>query len=217
MGKSDPIIFNSYLSILNQQSVYRDVGFFGFVKHNTFTSFIECEKAHFYDLELENWNINNFPYNVDKKFDLIVCTRVAYFCRDTEKMIHEFIKLLKPGGKILIDWGLGDHWRFDDYKIGWVKSNEHEWCYEEDNYLHSTIWDDSFLQHPEFISFVKNTEKFGYNLSSVKDSIYKEVPDVYEFLKDEKMIQSTKSIDMSILSLWEDKPQLYVIMLLERK
>ena len=119
MGKSDPYLLRYYLSFL-EDKCYDVVGYFGQACDNFISKNIRSKESFFYDLSLKNWNINTFPYKVNKKFDLIVCTRCAYFSKEPIKMLLEFKSMLNPGGTILIDWGLGDHWRFDMFKVGWV-------------------------------------------------------------------------------------------------
>ena len=111
MGRSNPHVFNFYLSFL-ENKVYDSVGFFGQDGENDFSRAIPSKNKYFYDLSLKNWNINVFPYPKSRKFDLIVCTKCAYFSKSPDKTVSEFSDMLNPGGKILIDWGLGDHWRF---------------------------------------------------------------------------------------------------------
>ena len=90
-------------------------------------NYIEClnvdyksqRNETFYDLQLNNWEINSFPYDVKERFDLIACTRCPYFSKYPTEMLSEFRRLLKPGGVILIDWAVGDHWRFDEFAVGW--------------------------------------------------------------------------------------------------
>ena len=77
MGKSDPYVFRFYAQQLNKKG-YENVAFFGQPGQNIFSNFINADKEYFYDLSLDNWEINTFPYNIDtlEKFDLIVCTRL---------------------------------------------------------------------------------------------------------------------------------------------
>ena len=41
---------------------------------------------------------------------------------------------------LLADWGLGDHWRYEDFKVGWVKGEEHESFYSDNNFLWSFVF-----------------------------------------------------------------------------
>ena len=207
LGKSDPYIHKAYLDTIGDQREYESIGFYGFSKNTPFTdSFISNDK-NFYDLSLENWNINNHPYEDSKKFDLIVCTRCAYFSKNPEKMIDNFYDLLKDDGKILIDWGLGDHWRYEKYKIGWVKDGEHESFYDEENYLWSCLWDDMLIQHPHFRKFEKGVTKLGY--PDARASIYDEVPSILSLAFVHNLFDNIK---INMVSLWEESPQLYIIL-----
>ena len=143
MGKSDPYIYDAYLKTVGPSREYDRVGFFGFSSENQLTRCFRSSDRFFYDISLENWNINDPIYEIEERFDLIVCTRCAYFCKDPELMMSNFHNLLKDNGEILIDWGLGDHWRYDSYKIGWKKNGEHESFYSSDNYLWSCLWNEN--------------------------------------------------------------------------
>ena len=208
MGKSDPYLLNFYTSMLENNKEYNRVGFFGQSGENFISKSIRSKNRKFYDLSLGNWDINKFPYKVDAKFDLIVCTRCAYFCKNPEEMLINFSKMLTVDGKILVDWGLGDHWRFKNYKIGWVKDGEQEWAYKENNFLWSTIWHKSFEKHPAYIKFENEVKKLGY--CNVKESIIQEVP---EILLLEKI--KFKNCKYNIMTLWSDNPQIYFCILVE--
>ena len=207
MGKSDPYVYSTYLDTLDDQKEYESIGFYGFSKSNQLTDWFVSDDKNFYDLSLGNWNINEYPYDNSKKFDLIVCTRCAYFSKSPEKMINSFYGLLKENGKILIDWGLGDHWRYENYKIGWIKDSEHESFYGKDNYLWSCLWDDMLIQHPHFKKFEKWVEKFGY--PDTKSAIYSEVP---KLLSLDLVSTFFSHVRVNLLTLWEDSPQLYIIL-----
>ena len=152
MGRSDPYLKKFYMSMVEGEE-YETIGLFGQAEDNFISSALKSSKRYFYDMSLKNWNINAFPYNVEEKFDLIVCTRCAYFSKNPGKMLEEFFQMLNPGGTILIDWALGDHWRFEDYKVGWIKNSEQEYAYGEDNLLWSTAWHNSFLENSEYKFF----------------------------------------------------------------
>jgi len=185
---------------------YESVALLGNQKDNSFTASIKCQEKDFYDLGLDNWNINDENWKINKKYDLVVSTRCPYFSKDPKLFIEKCLSILKPGGTALLDWGLGDHWRFDNYKIGWVKDGEHEYAYEEDNFLWSTIWHDSFTQHPEYQDFQNNIKKLGYE--NVETAMREEVPEILD-LKDLANI----NLRANILSLWPESPQLYICIL----
>ena len=205
MGKSDPYVFGFYKSMLPDR-FYESVALLGNQKDNSFTASIKCQEKDFYDLGLDNWNINDENWKINKKYDLVVSTRCPYFSKDPKAFIEKCLSMLKPGGTALLDWGLGDHWRFDNYKIGWVKDGEHEYAYEEDNFLWSTIWHDSFTQHPEYQDFQNNIKKLGYE--NVETAMREEVPAILD-LKDLANI----NLRANILSLWPESPQLYICIL----
>ena len=131
--------------------------------------------------------------------------RCAYFSKDPEDFILRCYDSLKPNGKLYVDWGLGDHWRFSNYKIGWIKNEEHEYAYHDDNYLWSTIWDDSFLEDINFKLFENRVAKFGYE--NVKDAVFAEVPKVLDF----SFIDNFFDFGIDVFTAWEDFPQIYFL------
>jgi len=209
MGKSDPHIFSKYLGILEtaERESFGKTCFLGFQGANLLVRSIPHEFSYFYDLMTNGWNINDEIWNIEKEsFDTVICTRLAYFSKDPAAFFEKCYNILKPGGILLVDWGVGDHWRFKDYKIGWVKNGEHEHAYEDDNFLWSCVWDDSFLQHPEYKKFSTWVDKHGYK--DVKSAIENEVPNVFTVQE----ACSLFNIKVDMLALWEDLPQLYIIL-----
>ena len=210
MGKSDPHVFSAYLQTLGLDGLdrsYDRVCFLGNTNHNSFTSNIKTNFTEFHDLAINGWNINNTPWKItDKKFDFVGCTRCAYFSKSPEVFFNELDRILLPGGRFIVDWGLGDHWRFNNYKIGWKKNGEHEHAYDDDNFLWSTIWHDSFLNHPEFIKFQDWVKKLGYE--DVEKAIKEEVPVIFNL----NNLKNKFNFTINMLTLWEDAPQIYFIM-----
>jgi len=195
MGRSDPLILDFYRKNIKQEG---QTALLGFTDNKWFD-------GDLYDLQLNNWNINN-SWELEKKYDTIICTRTAYFAKNPEDFIKRCCNNLNENGKLYVDWGLGDHWRFKNYKIGWVKDSEHEFAYGEDNYLWSTVWHDSFLSHPQFKLFEKRVKKFGY--SDTKQAICEEVPVIYNL----KRIKKYFKMNYNIITLWEDIPQIYILL-----
>jgi SAM-dependent methyltransferase len=214
MGRSDPFVFSAYREVLPSRE-YSAVAFLGFSSSNSFTNSIASKEKDFYDLSLGNWQINDTEWDIDKKYDLVICTRCPYFSKKPDKFLDNCLKILKEGGVLLADWGLGDHWRFDNYKIGWIKNGEQEYAYDDNNFLWSTLWHESFNQHPEYLKFCNNVKKFGYE--EVRSAIFDEVPSV---LNIEKYIQRNssqiKNFNVGLMSLWPELPQLYIIACLTR-
>ena len=125
-------------------------------------------------------------------------------------MLANFKKLLKPGGKILIDWGLGDHWRFKDFSIGWKHHGYQEFAYDEKNYLWSCYFSKNLKKNHHYLLFEQYCKRFGYERvdSAIRD-------EVEVMLTDEKIIQLGYSIEKEqCLALWPESPQLYVCLLL---
>tara|TARA_Y100000034_G_scaffold136176_1_gene211289 strand:- start:1145 stop:1750 length:606 start_codon:yes stop_codon:yes gene_type:complete len=194
MGRSDPTISRFYGHHIEPVG---DVALLGYTNNNWFD-------GDLYDLQLKNWNINS-DWKLKKNYDTIICTRCAYFAKEPEQFIRRCYEHLNEGGKLYADWGLGDHWRFEKFKIGWVKDDEQEHAYERGNFLWSSVWDDSFLDDPEFKLFEKRVEKFGY--VDAKKAMFEEVPSILEL----NSINKYFKITYNIKALWDDFPQLYIL------
>jgi hypothetical protein len=207
MGKSDAFIFPEYRKIL-EGTEQDSAAFLGFCQENDFTRSIMSSTRHFYDAGLKNWEINS-KWNLRQKYDLIVCTRCAYFSKNPKDFIERCLSHLSRGGTALIDWGLGDHWRFSNYKVGWVRDGEHEYAYGENNKLYSCFWKDELLEDDEVKLFWDNVRSTycKYKNEKLKNVIRQEVPSLVEY-KTEKI--RTKF-------LWPDKPQLYIITMIKNE
>tara|TARA_Y100000310_G_scaffold209231_1_gene209819 strand:+ start:2018 stop:2653 length:636 start_codon:yes stop_codon:yes gene_type:complete len=205
MGRSDTILYSPSGLFANVKPT-GNTALLGFPSNNKFDG--DC-----YDIQLGNWEINS-EWNLRKKYDTIICLRVAYFAKDPEDFIKRCHDHLNEGGKLYVDWGLGDHWRFDDYKIGWVKDGEQEYAYKEDNFLWSTIWDDSFLKNDQFKKFEEAVKKYDYY--ETKEAIFKEVPKILDL----KFVEKYYKIEYKILALWTNpsviRPQLYILLECEK-
>ena len=206
MGKTNGRLFPIYRQRAIDLGITEEdkVAAFGFTKQPEWLD----NKCDLFDEQLGNWEINSmFPQGEDI-YDAVVCTRVAYFAKDPLKLVGQLHKLLKPGGKLLIDWGLGDHWRYAEFKIGW---NHHGMQEEAYGYrLYSAIWDKTLNSDPEVQAFLKYSQKFGYpEGTSMTDVLEIEVDrwrDVSEFLPMFSDYQITAH------SFWPDAPQLYTIL-----
>lgn len=200
MGKSNSILIPFYQNFIKPVG---DVALLGFTDNEIFSG--DC-----YDLQLDNWNINS-EWVLPKKYDTIICTRCAYFSKNPEDLIKRCHDSLNKGGVLYIDWGLGDHWRFSDYKIGWVKNNEHEFAYEKNNFLWSTIWSDDLLKDEEFKKFSSWVKPFGY--LDLKKSIFDEVPNILDL----QLISNYYTTSYKTLALWPEAPQIYILLRCEKK
>lgn len=209
MGKSDTAIFEEYSSILKNINA-DSVAFLGFHQENAFTNKLNIPIKHFYDLSLGNWNIND-DWLLQQSYDLIICTRCAYFSKNPQIFIDKVKSHLSVGGQALIDWGLGDHWRFRQYKVGWVRNNEQEYAYQPDNFLYSCFWNQEVSELNDVKQFweaVKSNKKFNYSLeSSLDDVVKREVPKLVDY----------KYKQLKTKFLWPESPQLYIITLIDNK
>lgn len=193
MGKSDPYLKDFYSNIRPKG----DTALLGFTNNDQF-------HGDLYDLQIGNWNINS-DWKLNKKYDTIICTRCAYFCKDLKTFFKKCYEHLNETGRLYVDFGLGDHWRFKNYKIGWLKDNEQEYAYKSDNYLWSTVWHEGFLDDPQYKLFSERVKKFGYD--EIRKAIFKEVPKIIR-LED---IKKYFKINYNLLTLWQDQPQLYIL------
>lgn len=207
MGKSDPIVFQIYREVLNYHDLkkVRSVAFLGFSGENSFTQSVSGNIRDFYDKSIGNWNIND-DWNLGKSYDLIICTRCAYFSKDPDLFIEKIKMHLSTDGCALVDWGLGDHWRFKKYKIGWVKDQEHEYAYGEDNFLYSCMWNDFIMNHEETKNFWSAVcqGNFGYSLNQdLTQIVKKEIISLVDY----------KTKNLTVRFLWPESPQLYIVTL----
>ena len=200
MGKSDVILNPWYRQVIVPKG---RVALLGFQNNNVFP-------GDLYDLQIGNWNING-DWSLDGTYDTIISLRSPYFARDPEQFIKKCHEHLNDDGILYADWGLGDHWRFENYKIGWAKDGEQEYAYKNDNFLWSTVWDDSFLENEQYKIFCDRVKKFGYH--DVHKAIMQEVPSVLEL----KSINKSFDILYSIRALWEDLPQLYILLMAKNR
>ena len=194
MGKSDPVLWPFYEKHIKPQG---KVALLGFTNNNWFD-------GDLYDLQLNNWNIND-NWTLNGKYDTIISLRCPYFAENPEDFIVRCHNNLNDGGKLYVDWGFGDHWRFKDYKVGWLKNGEQEYAYKEDNFLWSGIWDDSFLLTDEVQLFSERIKKFGYY--NLKEAVFHETP----FILDFNFINKYFDISYNTRTLWEHMPQLYIM------
>ena len=206
MGKSNPILMPIYNDNIPKKAPHALLGF----RNNDFN----LEDVDLYDLSLENWDINA-DWKLDKKYGSIISTRCPYFAKNPKKFIQKCYENLVDGGEIFLDWGLGDHWRFKNYKIGWTRNGEHEWFYDSENYLWSTVWDDEWLTDPHLHNFMTNVEKKGYNFRDergqldprkLKTEIFREVPEILDM----EFVRLYFDVRVGLLSLWPNDPQLYI-------
>lgn len=205
MGKSDQFIFLEYLEILKDIHA-NSIAFLGFSKENALTRSFNSYKKDFYDISLGNWQINS-DWSLLQKYDLIVCTRCAYFSKNPQLFIEKCKKHLTTGGHALIDWGLGDHWRFKNYKVGWVRDGEQEYAYQTNNFLYSCYWNDDLMKDDEVQAFwnaIKNNPQFRYGEETLKSVIEKEIPQLVNY----------KCKKITTKFLWPESPQLYIMTLI---
>lgn len=202
MGKS-----NAYLNPIYKKKFPKKypIALLGFQNIPTFIE--NKEDIDLYDLELKNWDINA-DWKLNRKYKSIICTRCLYFCKDPIIFFQKCKEYLLEDGEIFVDFGLGHHWtKFKNFKVGWVKDEEHEWEYNKNNYLWSTIWDNSFLENNQVKLFQERIKKFGYdNLNiAVKD----EVPII---INKNDLNKLFKNVEIDFLSLWGNMPQLYIFL-----
>jgi len=190
MGYSDPLLYKEFYNNIQTDG---DVALLGFSNHDRF-------EGDLYDLSLKNWDINS-KWELEKKYDTIVCLRTAYFAKDPIDFIKRCFDSLTDDGRLIVDWGFGDHWRYDNYKIGWKKNGEHECAYGDENYLHSALWDNEKIGNDQaFRMFKEASIKYGYTFQGINESlIYNEVPSVitYEDIEEKFIILGQRTYNLS--------------------
>jgi len=196
MGKSDKYIIPFYKEKISQTD--SPIALLGFSNNDMFD-------GDLYGLSLGNWNINS-EWELDKKYNTIICTRCAYFAKDPEDFITRCYNSLGENGLLYVDWGLGDHWRYKDFKVGWLKGEEHEGHYFDGNFLWSTVWDDSFLEDGECKRFSKAIKKYGYE--DLKASVKKEVP----YMLTLNFVKKYFDVRYDILTIEEPYLQMYILL-----
>jgi len=207
MGMSDPILYeNLYINV----EAHGDTALLGFSNHNRFD-------GDLYDRSLDNWEINS-QWKLKKKYDTIICLRTAYFAKDPIDFLNRCYDSLKDDGVLYVDWGYGDHWRFSDYKIGWVKNDEHEYAYGEKNYLHSALWDNEKIGNDDNFRMLKEASmSYGYSFEEINESlIYNEVPSVitYEDIEEKYNILGSKTY---FFCLPCRPPSYYILLCLKKR
>lgn len=203
MGKSDPYVFNWYLQQLPTQA--NSIAFLGFPGPNEFTEHFSASVKHYYDLA-RGWDINSQWVIRPESYDLVICTRCAYFAKDPTDFVKKSLAITKKGGVFFTDWGLGDHWRFPTFKVGWVRGGEHERVQygNHTSSLYSCFWDDS-LEHDQNVkAFRQAISRFGYDFNlTIGDIVRQEVPAILR-------MNSQGPARISTLFLWPESPQLYI-------
>ena len=207
MGKSDPYVFSWYKKNLPKFDA-KNIAILGSTTEGFVRDTYPNSKIDLFDIQIKNWNINDNDWNINEKsYDLVVCTRCAYFSKNPQEFIRKSKNLLRNHGILFVDWGMGDHWRFKDYKVGWVKNNEHEFAYAPDNFLWSTIWSNNFLKNEQVQIFMQRIKNYGY--ADLETAIKSECPSIFHLDEKSDLTQSLVKIDA--LALWEENPQLYVL------
>lgn len=175
--------------------------FLGQPSHNKFTHSLGCN-ATFLDLSLGNWEINTGPWP-EGGYDAVVCTRSAYFSQEPEEFVSRCMAALVTGGVLYADWGLGDHWRFPKFLVGWRDAEVHEFAQVGDHksFLQSCVWSDKIEVHPSSLLFKQRIQKHGYG-GPLLDHVKREVPRVMH-------VEDSQVVDC--LALWDDLPQLYIL------
>ena len=196
MGNSDSIVIPFYKRHIGV--VKEPVALLGFSNNNHF-------QGDMYDLSLNNWNINS-EWSLDKKYGTIICTRCAYFAKNPKDFIRRCYDNLEDGGVLHVDWGLGDHWRFKNFKVGWVKDGEQEHAYKDENMLWSSIWNDEFLLNDDVKKFSEEIKSLGYD--NLGKAVRLEVP----FVLDPKNIDDLFNYDIKFLFVKKPYLQLYMML-----
>ncbi|GAG60218.1 unnamed protein product, partial [marine sediment metagenome] len=77
MGNTNSILVPFYKTHINNSR--QPCALLGFTDNEIF-------EGDLYDMQLGNWDINS-PWELDKQYEAIICTRCAYFAEDPEDFI----------------------------------------------------------------------------------------------------------------------------------
>lgn len=213
MGKSDPYVFSWYKKNLPKFDA-KNIAILGSTTESFVRDVYPNSKIDLFDIQMKNWNINDNVWKINENaYDLVVCTRCAFFSKNPQEFIRKSKTLLRNHGILFVDWGMGDHWRFKDYKVGWVKNSEHEFAYAPDNFLWSTIWSNNFLMNEQVQIFMQRIKNYGY--SDLEAAIKSECPSI--FYLDEKSDLTQSLVKTDALALWEENPQLYILSIFQER
>lgn len=208
MGRSDSFIFQAYRTFLDGKlpDPLRSIAFLGFTGENDFTRTLPAPVRDFYDIQLGNWDINT-SWEFPRKYDLIVSTRCPYFCKTPVDMLHRCLDHLAPGGRVFLDWGLGDHWRFERFRVGWVSHGEHESVpyAGRQNHLWSCFWNDDVERLPASQQFLKAVRRWYPTADDLKGIVMAEVPSI--------LLDDSRLLSLDAVFLWPEAPQLYILTL----
>ena len=209
MGKSDPFVFDWYKKHLPKSSP-KKIAILGSISERFVRQTYPDAHIDLFDMQLNNWEINQTWNISENTYDLVVCTRCAYFAKDPVEFIRQCKAILRDGGFAFIDWGLGDHWRFNNFKVGWIKDGEHEFAQYADSrsFLYSCIWSDLWENIKEVEEFKINIRSFGYYEHDLSRYVKNEVPKILTHVDDIQKVE--------FLTLWPDRPQLYILTLIEK-
>lgn len=208
MGKSDPFVFQWYSQNLPKIEP-KNIAILGSTTESFVRNVYPGAAIDLYDVQIKNWEINSDWRLKEDFYDLVVCTRCAYFSKDPDNFIKKSLRLLKDGGFLFVDWGLGDHWRFKNYKVGWLKDEEHEFAYFDQNFLWSAVWSHSLLKHPQVQIFADRIKNYGY--SDLEKAAKAEVPSLYQLDESKETL-----VGIDALALWEENPQLYILTIFQK-
>lgn len=209
MGRSNEYVFPWYVNRLPNRQ-YQRVAALGATGPDAFTRTIDCESIDFFDLTLNNWKINDdvWPEQLrDGRYDLVICTRCPYFAEDPVAFLKK-CREATTNGTIFLDWGLGDHWRQQPFKIGWRRDGYHEEVTygEHISRLYSTAWRSDLDRHDATLRFMHACGKVDpyYVDKRVSRIIKNEVPAILD-------LDVVKPTIIDLLMLWPEQPQLNIL------
>lgn len=226
MGVHDVLIFPQYINFfqsnIEENNEIKNIAFLGFQEDNIVTEFIKscCTKlknADYYDLCLNGWDIND-DWKLKRKYDLIVCLRTAYFSKDPLLFLKKCHKSLNKGGNLFVDWGLGDHWRYKHFVVGWYHPNTGErekapYLDGEKSYLYSCFWDKLFERDPYTQWFFHHSSQhYGYDISKSFDTVLDEEIGSERIINIEKYTRNFVLRNIRLFAINTMRPQIYIML-----
>lgn len=191
MGKSDEYLYQFYSQKITP-NIKGDVALLGFTNNNWF-------QGDLYDPQLGNWEINS-EWKLKKKYDTIICLRCPYFSKYPEDFIARCYSYMNNGGHIFAEWGLGDHWRFKDFKVGWIKDNKQEYAYEEGLInIDFTVTAELGKEHSEVVNEAERHLQRNFKMPDAEEEI--DISKIYRILN-----SSAGVVNVTNVSVKRQKP-----------
>lgn len=219
MGKTDIYLMPVYEDIFKKYKKDK-IHFYGSTSKDKLSK--NVRNARFFDLQLNNWNINSeWESNIAP---MAVCLRTSGFSKDPNRLIENFARVLDKNGILMIDWTMGsDHYARDSNKWSWGWEIDQKRCFgdyqDKKCYLYSSYLSKTSISTDAFNLISSYASKLDH---------YKNVENWYEQINSEfkeyflneqvlnKYFKVLEEISWTPISL-NGRAQFYLIQILQRK